>query len=179
MSDQKTLDFHASLGVGLDVDWCKNQTDRRFYSRAMEAGISFPAMLKQKGFGHARIRVKDYELTQVFEGTGDLLVNEITDRVVECNDVGLVPIVAFQAETWKENPTSSIERDRVAGWWQMMAVALKGLHCGFNVLIETTLIGKNNDAALNQLYRECVAAIRGIDPDRICIVCRSIRPTHK
>lgn len=173
MLTRPTIDFYAQLHTGIDVDWCKNQTDRRFYSRAMAANISFPQLFKQRGFDHARIRIKDYDLYSVFEGTGLTLSNEILYRVIECNDARLTPIVAFQAEHWKENPTSELERNQVIEWWQNVTRLLRGYDCAFNILIETTLIGKNNDQWLNLLYKECVAAIQVIDPDRVCIICPS------
>lgn len=165
----KAIDFHAKLGIGFDADFAKNSSDRLLYQQALTRGQIYPALFKARGFSSARIRVKDYDLTNsVIPGV--TLLDEIEGIVGDCNDCGLTAVVAFQGEAFKEAPTVT-ERDRVVEWWKTVASALKDYDCAFNLIIETTGVVRQNDAALNDLYQVCCDAIAAIDPDRVMIIC--------
>lgn len=168
MATQNVIDFYSKLKVGFCADWAKNSQDRLLYQQALARGQRYPALFKARGFDHTRIRVKDYDLTNsVIPGV--TLLDEIEGIVGDCNDCGLVAIVAFQAEEFKENPTPE-HRDQVVEWWKTVAARLKDYDCAFNIVIETTLAVRHNDAALNDLYQVCCDAIATIDPDRVMII---------
>jgi endoglucanase len=174
MPSQKAIDFHSRLGTGIDVDWCKNRSDREDFTKALAAGVSVPQLFKDKGFDHARIRIKEYDLTTVEPTTGKTLLQEICDCVEACIDAGLIAIVAFQAESWKENPCDA-QADIAAEWWRNVALALSGSgdNVALNTIIETTLIGTTNNTALNNYHRKCCDAIWSVDSERVTIVCPS------
>lgn len=168
MTTQRALDFHARLGIGVDVDWCKNPTDRILFQQARDRGDNYPAKFAARGFDHARIRVKEYNL-QHSVIPGLTLSMEIVEAVELCNQCGLTAVVAFQAEDFKERPTAE-ERDRVVEWWREIALLLRNYDCAFNLVIETTLEVRHDDAALNDLYQHCADTIAFVDPDRVMII---------
>ena len=165
MTTQRAIDFHQRLGIGIDADWCKGNQDRLLFQQARDRGDNYPAMFAARGFSSARIRIKEYNLNhEVFPGLH--LFMEIVEAIQLCNQCGLTAVVAFQAEDFKADP-SPAERDRVIEWWQTMALYLRNFDCAFNLVIETTLEVRHNDAALNDLYQRCADAIAEIDPDRV------------
>lgn len=153
--------YAASLGVGLDVDWIKTGSGMETYFQAKERGLSFPQVLKNRGFSHARIRIKDY----------DIDTDKIVQVVDDCLVANLLPIVAFQGQHFKDDPTEST-RQGVIEWWKRVALALKDhpKEVSFNLIIETTENVRNNPEALNLLYAECSCEVLAISPDRIMII---------
>jgi Cellulase (glycosyl hydrolase family 5) len=167
---QKAIDFHSRLHLGIDTDWLKNDSDRELYVEARKLGISLPLKFKQRGFDHARLRVKEYDLLLIEPKTGLSLIAEIEQCVSDCNAASLTPIVAFQCEGFKLDP-SVAERERVVAWWKMVAARLEGVDVAFNILIESTDLVRKNSAALNDLYKECAKEIALIDPERVMVCC--------
>lgn len=88
--DYTPAEYQNILGIGIDVDWAKTKKGREFYNK--QTAIDF----KNRGFSHVRIRVKDL-------ATEDLL-KHLTRVVNDALDVGLVPIIAYQADNFKNNP---------------------------------------------------------------------------
>jgi len=79
------------LGKGLDVDWAKTGTGMDTFSdKIVQDFVS-------ANLSHARIRVKD-------NITDSLLA--MTDQVINsCLQNKLIPVLAFQADFFKVNPT--------------------------------------------------------------------------
>jgi hypothetical protein len=164
--------YAQSLAIGCNVDWCKTAPGRRAYHKAKREGINVPQRFRDRGFDHVRIRIRDYDLVSVNPGTGKTLLEEIEIVVLDCLMAGLSPIVAFQGEGFKLAP-SQASIDAVIHWWKTIANHFKAFDgkLTYNLIIETTDAVKDDDAILNELYRQCASAIRVMDADRVLIVC--------
>jgi hypothetical protein len=164
METMAPVNYAGSLTWGCDVDWLKIDRSYYAYVNAKSIGISFPELFLDRGFDHVRLRVRDYDLTG--------LLPKIVEVVNDCLIAGLTPILAFQGERFKMNPSPETQAEMVE-WWRMIAYAFQ-FHrdrLSFNILIETTDAVRNNPQALNDLYAAVVPVIHEITPDRICIVC--------
>lgn len=164
--------YQTMLGVGMDVDWLKTGKGRKYATKSRNEGTNIPLLFKQRGFDHVRLRVKEYNLTSVFQTTGMTLLAEIEAVVDECLGADLIPVLAFQAHDFKLDPTSDIEKNRVADWWDTVAKQLvsKDFNLTYNLLIETTDEVKKNNDDLNDLYQKVRDKIRETDSARILII---------
>ena len=160
-------DYQRLLGVGVDADWAKTPRGMRYYSR--EQARAF----KEIGFDHVRLRVRE-------EATPELL--DHLERVVkDALSVGLVPIVAYQAAYFKEDPSPQ-NRDRVVAWWRAVAGRFQGYppELSFDLIIEVTDRLNREPGKLLDLYRRTLAEVRKTNPTRIAFVSPRLRsaPEH-
>ena len=83
----------------------------------------------------------------------------------------LIPIIAFSAKPYKENPNVR-EHEKVVEWWKRMAEKCKNLSplVSFNLIVEPSDQVKKNVEELNSLYEDCVTAIRKTNPKRIVFI---------
>jgi hypothetical protein len=83
----------------------------------------------------------------------------------------LIPIIAFSAKPYKENPNAG-EHEKVVEWWKRMAEKCKNLSplVSFNLIVEPSGQVKKDVAELNSLYEDCVTAIRKTNPKRIVFI---------
>lgn len=83
----------------------------------------------------------------------------------------LIPIIAFSAKPYKENPNAK-EHEKVVEWWKMMAERCKDLSpkVSFDLIVEPSDKVKKDVAELNSLYEDCVTAIRKTNPKRIIFI---------
>ena len=83
----------------------------------------------------------------------------------------LIPIIAFSAKPYKENPNTG-EHEKVVEWWKRMAEKCKNLSplVSFNLIVEPSGQVKKDVAELNSLYEDCVTAIRKTNPKRIVFI---------
>jgi len=158
--------YQKILHTGMDVDWVKTDTGRDAARRSYEQGIDVPKIFKKRGLGHVRMRVKDDVLID------PTLLEEIRHLVDQSIDAGLIPIIAYQAAEFKDDPTNDATLNHVKTWWQKVAETFKGYSytLAYDLIIETTGEVKKYNDRLNMLYREVTAVIREIDPKRIVIV---------
>lgn len=112
-------------------------------------GINVPEIFKQRGLDHVRLRITDEV------ATGSTLLGEIVACVDECLQAGLVPMVAYQAGGFKDDPLSDDALNQVVAWWRSVDMALPArVPIGLNLVIETTGdLLKNNNSRLNLLYK--------------------------
>ena len=100
--------YQAMLSKGLDVDWAKTGNGMDTFSdKIVQDFVS-------ANLSHARIRVKD-------NITDSLLT--ITDQVINCCLLNkLIPVLSFQADFFKVNPTGEVALFLVGrfAWPQMM-----------------------------------------------------------
>jgi len=158
----KPADYVRMLGKGLDVDWAKTPEGMAAYH------ASAVADLKKMGFSHARVRVKD----DVTEG----LLQRIETIVKDCLAQGLIPVVAYQGDAFKTEPTDG-NMQAVVSWWGTVAERLKNCppRLSFDSLIEVTdALNKDSDK-INQLYEKVVAEIRKTNPERIIFISPRLR----
>lgn len=83
----------------------------------------------------------------------------------------LIPIIAFSAKPYKENPNAE-EHEKVVEWWKIMAEKCEELSpmVSFDLIVEPSDKVKKDVAELNSLYEDCVAAIRKTNSKRIIFI---------
>ena len=158
--------YQKMLNTGMDVDWLKTTQGREASSRSHAAGINVPEIFKKRGLSHVRMRIRDDILSD------STLLQETKDLVDDAIEAGLIPIIAYQAAAFKDNPTDDAVLAHVKAWWVKMAETFKGYPyvLSYDLIIETTKELKKHNDRLNLLYKEVAVAIRQIDPKRILIV---------
>lgn len=154
--------YQRMLGKGMDVDWCKTAAGMSLYNSDV------PKDFKEAGISHVRIRVKD-------EATEELLA--LLDRQVsDCLDVGLIPVIAYQADELKNDPSDKNLR-QVEAWWKTVAEHFQdeSFLLSFDLIIEVTDALKNQPERLNEIYERLVAAIRETNSERILMISPRLR----
>ncbi len=158
--------YQKMLGVGMDVDWAKTDAGREAAKAARSKGVNVPELFKKRGLDHVRIRVKDDV------NSDESLLDEIEALVDEALNSDLIPIVAYQAREFKDNPNSNESLEHVKKWWQKVANRFKDKNykLAFDLIIENTGAVKKANDRLNLLYKEVTKAIHDIDEKRILII---------
>ncbi len=150
-------DYQMYLGKGMDVDWCKTSEGQKFYnSKTVED-------FKKAGIDHVRIRVKDQANAKTFE--------YLDKQIDDCISNGVIPIIAYQADEFKTNPTQE-NIDEVVTWWTTVAERYKDKSylLSFNLIIEPSDNLNKQPDVLNDIYEQIVSAIRETNPSRIIII---------
>ena len=150
-------EYARLLGRGMDVDWAKTAQGMAAY-RAEDA-VAF----KRRGFSHVRIRVKA-DATPAFL--------QHLDRVIaDCLRAGLIPVLAYQGDAFKANPTPE-NMAKVVQWWGTVARRYRQVSplLSFDILIEVTGPLSRQPETLNALYEQVVAEIRRSNPTRIIFI---------
>ena len=154
--------YQQMLGKGMDVDWCKTAAGKSLYNSAV------PKDFKEAGISHVRIRVKD-------AATEELLA--LLDRQVQdCLAAGLIPIIAYQADELKNDPSDKNLR-QVESWWKTVAEHFRDTSylLSFDLIIEVTDALKNEPDRLNEIYECLVSAVRQTNPERIIMISSRMR----
>lgn len=154
--------YQKLLGKGMDVDWCKTAAGQSLYRS------NVPGDFKEAGISHVRIRVKD-------EATEELL--SLLDRQVsDCLEAGLIPIIAYQADELKNDPSDK-NLSRVEAWWRTVAEHFRdeSYLLSFDLIIEVTDALKNKPERLNEIYECLVSAVRETNPERIVMISPRLR----
>ncbi|MBS5283675.1 MAG: cellulase family glycosylhydrolase [Clostridiales bacterium] len=155
-------DYQQLLGRGMDVDWSKTKEGRKWYqAKAVED-------FKAAGVDHVRIRVKD-------DLTPDIL-SSLDRQIEDCLSRGMIPILAYQADEFKNNPCQETI-DKVTGWWRTAAehFQTKSHMLAFDLMIESSDELNKQPEMLNQMIEQTVTAIRQSNPDRILIMSPRLR----
>lgn len=158
--------YQKMLKVGMDMDWAKTPEGRYWARKWHDAGVNVPKLFKERGLAHVRIRVKDDVLTD------PTLLVELQHLVDDAIEAGLIPIIAYQAKEFKNDPTNERSMQHVLHWWQKVAETFrdKPYTLAYDIVIETTGKVKKHNDALNRLYQRVVQAIHRTDPHRIVIL---------
>ena len=161
-----TKEYQKMLKVGIDVDWCKTSEGRYYAKISHKDGVIVPKLFKNRGFSHVRIRIKDNILSD------SSLLQEIKDMVDDSIKAGVIPIIAYQASEFKDNPDSDEALNSVVKWWEKIATTFKDYPytLSYDLIIETTEQIKKRNDRLNQLYEQAATAIHKIDKKRIVII---------
>lgn len=88
--------YAQQLGVGMDVDWARTEQGIREFDPLVVRDF------KAKGIAHVRIRV-------IGEPTEARLIH-LRKLVEACEQFGVIPIIAFQADEYKNDPSASNEK---------------------------------------------------------------------
>ena len=151
--------YASILGKGFDVDWFRNgEFDAARYNDQAIADF------KNIGIGNVRIRFQDNSLS-------DKSLAHLDHQIQWCIANGIVPIIAYQASTFKEVPTDE-NLNGVVRWWTVMAEHFKDASdsLAFDLIIEPSDAVKKDNDQLNKCYEKCVAAIRATNPHRIIFI---------
>lgn len=166
-------DYQKRLKTGIDVDWAKTDTGRFWAQKSHDEGTNVPKLFKDRGFSHVRIRIKDDILdNSIFDLTGKTLLQEVEALVEDSIKADIIPILAYQAAPFKDDPTSDEVLNNVVRWWERVAETFKDkpYTLSYDLIIETTKKVKKHNDRLNLLYQKVSDAIREIDEKRIIIV---------
>lgn len=154
--------YAAQLGVGMDVDWARTERGIREFDPLAVRDFH------NKGLGHIRIRV-----------AGEISEQKLIHlrKIVEaCEQYHVVPVIAYQAETFKADPDRENEA-KVIAWWGAVARYFGREHplLGFDLIYEPAERVNRNPQALNHLYEKTIKAIHAIDPQRMVFVAPRLR----
>ncbi len=147
----------SKLGKGLDVTWAEFKQARQSYNATAVRD------LKNVGISHVRIRVQD-------EMSADLL-DTLNTQVNDCLAQGLIPIIAYQAHAFENNPDDA-ELANATNWWGQVASFFKDTSplLSFDLIVEPSDALNSQPERLNQFYEEAVAAIRRFSPQRLIFI---------
>ena len=88
--------YAQQLGVGMDVDWARTDRGIREFDPLVVRDY------KAKGLAHVRIRVAG-------EPTEARLIH-LRKLVEACEQYGVIPIIAYQADEYKKDPSAGNEK---------------------------------------------------------------------
>lgn len=153
-------DYQQMLKKGIDVDWW-GRSEKNKYGAYSETAIK---RFAQQGIKHVRFRLHHYHFT-------DEDFKRLFSQINTCMQNDLIPIIAFSAKPYKENPNVR-EHEKVVEWWKRMAEKCKNLSpmVTFNLIVEPSDQVKKDVEELNSLYEDCVTAIRKTNPKRIVFI---------
>lgn len=154
--------YQLILGEGMDVDWAKTSEGINTYNSTI------PKDFKEAGVDHVRIRVKDNVDSQ--------LIEHLKTIVSDCLDVGLIPIIAYQADAFKNNPSKENLAD-VVDWWDKVANEFKETSylLSFDVMIECSDELNKRQDMLDDMYENVVSKIRETNEKRIIMISPRVR----
>lgn len=153
-------DYQQMLKKGIDVDWW-GRSEKNKYGAYSETAVK---RFAQQGIKHVRFRLHHYHFT-------DEDFKRLFSQINTCMQNDLIPIIAFSAKPYKENPNVR-EHEKVVEWWKRMAERCKNLSplVSFNLIVEPSDQVKKDVEELNSLYEDCVTAIRKTNPKRIVFI---------
>ena len=153
-------DYQQMLKKGIDVDWW-GRSEKNKYGAYSETAVK---RFAQQGIKHVRFRLHHYRFT-------DEDFKRLFSQINTCMQNDLIPIIAFSAKPYKENPNAE-EHEKVVKWWKIMAERCKYLSpkVSFDLIVEPSDKVKKDVAELNSLYEDCVATIRKTNPKRIIFI---------
>ena len=152
--------YQQMLKKGIDVDWW-GRSEKNKYGAYSETAVK---RFAQQGIKHVRFRLHHYRFT-------DEDFKRLFSQINTCMQNDLIPIIAFSAKPYKENPKAE-EHEKVVKWWKIMAERCKDLSpkVSFDLIVEPSDKVKKDVAELNSLYEDCVATIRKTNPKRIIFI---------
>lgn len=154
--------YQSKLGKGMDVDWSKTKKGKENYN------LKTVQDFESAGINHVRIRIKE-------KADNDLFV-ALDEQIDDCINTGIIPIIAYQADEFKNNPNEE-NLQKVVDWWRIVAERYKDKSylLSFDLLIEATDALNKQPEKLNELYERIVAEVRKTNPQRIVIISPRLR----
>lgn len=154
--------YQSMLGKGMDVDWSKTKKGKENYN------LKTVQDFESAGINHVRIRIKE-------KADNDLFV-ALDEQIDDCINTGIIPIIAYQADEFKNNPNEE-NSQKVVDWWRIVAERYKDKSylLSFDLLIEATDALNKQPEKLNELYERIVAEVRKTNPQRIVIISPRLR----
>nr|WP_318383643.1 cellulase family glycosylhydrolase [uncultured Enterobacter sp.] len=153
--------YAAQLGAGMDVDWARTERGIREFDPLVVK--DFVAM----GIHHVRIRVSN--------NMTDARLVHLRKLVEACEQYGVIPIIAFQADGFKSDPVKN--EAQIVAWWTTVANYFGTAHptLGFDLIYEPAEKLNRDQAALNRVYEKLIKTLHGIDPQRMIFVAPRLR----
>ncbi len=154
--------YQDMLGHGMDVDWSKTNQGRETYTEKTVADFA------AAGVDHVRIRIADDITPELLEG--------LDKQVEDCLEYGIIPIIAYQADDFKNDPSDKNMKKAVK-WWKEMAEHFQDTSylLSFDLLIEATDELNKDSERLNDYFAEAVTEIRKTNPERILMISPRLR----
>lgn len=158
--------YAQKLGVGMDVDWARTERGIREFDPLVVRDF------RAKGISHVRIRVAD-------EPTEARLIH-LRKLVEACEQYGVIPIIAYQADSYKNDPKADNEKE-VTDWWIAVAhyFGKRSPLLGFDLIYEPAYKLNHNAASLNRVYEKTIKVIHSIDADRMIFIAPRLRAAPK
>lgn len=158
----KPWDYAKKLGRGVDVDWSKTKDGRKYYNE--KAVKDF----KKAGVSHVRIRIADK--------ADETLLKGLDEQIKDCIENGIIPVIAYQADEFKNNPNEKNIKE-VIDWWTTVAQRYQDYSplLSFDLLIEATDALNDKPEKLNEIYERLVTEIRKTNPERIIMISPRLR----
>lgn len=155
-------EYQKMLGRGMDVDWSKTKAGKEYYNE--RTAEDFAAA----GISHVRIRIADDADEELFRG--------LDGQIDDCLKNGIIPIIAYQADDFKNDPSDK-NMKKVIKWWKNVAERYKDKSylLAFDLIIEATDELNKQPDKLNELYEKTVSEIRKTNPERIIIISPRLR----
>lgn len=162
ISDIKPWDYAKKLGRGVDVDWSKTKDGRKYYNE--QAVKDF----KKAGVSHVRIRIADK--------ADETLLKGLDAQIKDCIKNGVIPVIAYQADEFKNNPNEKNIKE-VIDWWTTVAKRYQNYSplLSFDLLIEATDALNDKPEKLNEIYERLVTEMRKTNPERIIMISPRLR----
>jgi Cellulase (glycosyl hydrolase family 5) len=165
VTSSNAQEFVNQMGaVGMDLDWAMSA------ARGIDSYRSnFPKMLKDAGVTHVRIRTMTTKPDAAF-------LAHLKGVVQDSLNAGLVPIIAYQADSYKNNPnpsTLAIANE----YWKQVSNTFSGFgnQIAFDLIIEPTDALNKNSVDLNQYLKTIKSTVRAISPNRIVFLTSRVR----
>lgn len=154
--------YQKLLGKGMDVDWCKTSQGMNSYNAKVTNHF------KLSGVNHVRIRIKDT--------ISDKLLTTLDKQISDCLENGVIPVIAYQADEFKNAPTED-NIQKVVSWWSTIANRYKDTSylLAFDLLIEATDALNKQPEKLNEIYERIVTEVRKTNPNRIIMISPRLR----
>lgn len=154
--------YAQQLGVGMDVDWARTDRGIREFD---------PLIVRDfynAGIRHVRIRVAD-PMTEA-------RLIHLRKLVEACEEYGIIPVIAYQADSFKADPDAKNEAQLVA-WWATVGKFFAGEHplLGFDIVYEPADKLNRDLPALNRAYEKIVKTLHDIDPQRMIFIAPRLR----
>ena len=154
--------YAQKLGVGMDVDWARTERGIREFDPLVVRDF------QSKGITHVRIRVAD-------EPTEARLIH-LRKLVEACEQYGVIPIIAYQADEYKNDPKADTQKE-VINWWIAVAhyFGQRSPLLGFDLIYEPADKLNHNQASLNRVYEKTIKIIHAIDANRMIFIAPRLR----
>jgi len=91
--------------------------------------------------------------------------------VEACEQYGVIPIIAYQADEYKKDPSAGNEKE-VVNWWVAVAhyFGQRSPLLGFDLIYDPSDKLNHNQASLNRVYDKTIRTIHAIDPQRMIFI---------
>ncbi len=154
--------YAQQLGVGMDVDWARTERGIREFDPLVVRDF------RAKGITHVRIRL-------AAEPTEARLIH-LRKLVEACEQYGVIPIIAYQADAYKNDPKADNEKE-VTNWWIAVAHYFGQRYplLGFDLIYEPADKLNHSPTSLNRVYEKTIKVIHSIDANRMIFIAPRLR----